>query len=181
MRRRREQRLSLPRRRNRQAEAIENRRRDVHLRGERQVRIGSCRAARRRKQRDPDVLVVEMPAVRPVALAQSFAVIARDHHNRIVQVVFRAKRGEELTDDAVSLPHLVVVAIRFVQLLENLVRLETRADLIVWPREDVRLGELHAEIVRSTSGARRRTPAAPDAAGGTRSSPSSTSRSSSIV
>ena len=100
------------------------------------------------QHRDANVFVVEMPAVRPVPFAESLAVIARHHHNRVVEIPLGAECGEDLADDAVRLANLVVVAIGFVQLREDLVRLEPGADAIVRAREHVRVLELDAEIVR---------------------------------
>ena len=74
--------------------------------------------------------------------------IARHHHNRIVQIMLGAKRIEQTMDHAVGLKDFVVVPIRLVQLLENLVRLETGTDAVIRAREDMRLLELHAEVVR---------------------------------
>ena len=100
------------------------------------------------QHRDPDVLVVEMPSVRPMPLAKSLAMVARHDNHRIVQVVFRGECVEQLVDDAVGLPDLVVVSVALLQLIEDRVRLVAGIDQVVRACEDVRLGKLHAQVVR---------------------------------
>ena len=126
----REQRLPFPRLRNRQAEAVEDRRRDIHLRGEGQIRI---RRSRRvvEQHRDADVFVVQVPAVRPVPLAKALAVIAGHDHDRIVQIALGAQRLEDLADDAVGLAAPCRRSGRACSAAPDLVRLEARADAIV--------------------------------------------------
>ena len=60
--------------------------------------------------------------MRPVPLTQPLAVIARDHDNGVVEVVFGPQRLEQLLDDAIGLEDLVVIAIRLVQALEKIGR-----------------------------------------------------------